>query len=149
MKEDNLNKSFFQKTCYKIKSALCRARDSFLLASKGKEDLQIVLWGWGVAAYVASFFINKFILFVNLPIASWVISMLVIAYFIWHIVALKRCTPKKIPLTKEEKIQLKKDRLKRISNKLLLREPISKWNPSYAEIAFDLYLIVCFAEYLM
>ncbi|MFT6077001.1 MAG: fatty acid desaturase [Myxococcota bacterium] len=135
--------------CSKIKSLFAKAKKSFFLASKGKEDLKIVLWAWGIGAYVTSFFVNKLIIFTGIPLMQWIISIIAIAYFIWHIVALKKCSPKKTPLTNAEKEQYKKDRLKRISNKLLLREPISKWNPAYAQIAFNLYLIVCFSEYLL
>jgi hypothetical protein len=149
MTKNNLPKTFFEKLSLKTKAILTKVKKSFFLASEGKEDLQIVLWGWGVAAYVVSFFVNKLVMYSNPPIVKWIISILAIAYFIWHIYVIKKCSPKKIPLTQEEKEKLKKERLKRISDKLLLKKPISKWNPAYAEIAFDLYLIVCFGEYLL
>ncbi len=121
----------------------------FDLVHDGKEDLVIVLWVWGGAAYFASFFINKLVLFVNLILIKWSLSILVIAYFVWHIIIIRRCSPKKLPLSKEEQEQLKKDRFKRFLRKLFLKEPFTKWNPAVIATVIDLYIIVYFLEYLI
>jgi hypothetical protein len=60
----------------------------------------------------------------------------------------KRCAPKKIPLTKEEKEKLKKGRTKRFFRKLFLQESVGKWNPAVVTIAVDLYIIIYFFEYI-
>jgi hypothetical protein len=121
----------------------------FDLVHTGKEDLVIVLWVWGGGAYLLSFFVNKLVLFINLLFLKWVISMLVIAYFVWHIFIIRRCSPKKPPLSPEEKEKLKKDRFKRFFRKLFLREPFTKWDPAVVGIAINLYIIVHFLEYLL
>jgi hypothetical protein len=121
----------------------------FDLVHKGKEDLAIVLWVWGGGAYLLSFFINKLVLFINLLFIKWIISILVIAYFVWHIIIIRRCAPKKPPLSAEEKEKLKKDRVKRFMRKLFLREPFTKWDPAIVGIAINFYVIVHFLEYLL
>lgn len=135
-------KQFFENKFPKIKH-------HFDLVHDGKEDLVIVLWVWGGLAYLSSFFINKLILLINVMFFKWVISMLVIAYFIWHIFIVRRCSPKKTPLSQEEKERLKQDRFKRFLRKLFLKEPFTKWDPAIVSIAIDLYVIVHFLEYLV
>ena len=120
----------------------------FVIANQGKEDLIIVLWVWGGGAYLLSFFINKLLLLTTLIFAKWIIAILVIAYFVWHIVVIKKCSPKKPALSKEAKEKLKKDRARRFLRKLFLNEPITKWNPALVATVIDLYVIVCFIEYL-
>ena len=135
-------KQFFNNYFPKIKH-------HFDLAQSGKEDLAIVLWIWGGAAYLASLFINKLVLFTNLMLLKWFLSILVIAYFVWHIIIIRKCSPKKVPLSKEEKEQFKKDRFNRFCRKLFLKEPITKWNPSLVATVIDIYVIVYFLEYLI
>jgi len=133
---------FFGKYYFNIKH-------HFDLVHKGKEDLAIVLWVWGGGAYLLSFFINKLLLFISLLFMKWVISMFVIAYFVWHIIIIRRCSPKKPPLSNEEKGKLKKDRVKRFMKKLFLKEPFTKWDPAIVGIAINLYIIVHFLDYLL
>ncbi len=131
------------------KNHFSKIKHHFDLVQSGKEDLVIVLWVWGGGAYLLSFFINKFVLFINLSFIEWIISILVIAYFVWHIFIIRRCSPKKPPLSKEEKEKLKKDRSKRFLRKLFLKEPLTKWNPAIVAIAINLYIIIHFLEYLL
>ncbi|MES2678075.1 MAG: hypothetical protein V4612_07195 [Pseudomonadota bacterium] len=126
-----------------------KIKHHFDLVHDGKEDLVIVLWVWGGAAYFISFFINKLVLWINLILIKWFLSVLVIAYFVWHIFIIRRCSPKKPPLSQEEKERLKKDRFKRFCRKLFLKEPFTKWNPPIVATAIDLYVIVYFLEYLI
>ncbi len=122
----------------------------FDLIRNGKENLTIVLWAWGGGAYFIAFFINKLIsLNGNLLILKWLLSLLVIAYFIWHILIIIKCSPKKPPLSNEEKELLKKDRFKRFLRKLFLQEPFTKWDPANVCKVIDLYVIVVFMEYLI
>jgi len=124
-------------------------KNHFNLAHNGKEELAIVLWVWGGGAYLISFFIDKLVLFISLLFVKWIISMLVIAYFVWHIIVIRRCSPKKPPLSLEEKERLKKDRFKRFLRKLFLKEPFTKWNPAVVATVIDLYIVVHFLEYLL
>ena len=132
-----------------IKNLPSEVKKSFELAWNGKEELEVVIWIWGGGAYLLSLLINRIILWNKFYIIDALLSLVVIAYFVGHIVAIRRCAPKKKPLTKEEKEQLKKDRVKRFFRKLLLQEPISKWNPVAVVIAIDLYVIVYFLEYII
>jgi len=135
-------KLFFASHFPKIKHHLDLVRD-------GKEDLVIVLWVWGGAAYLSSFFISKIVIFVSLVFIKWLLSILVITYFVWHIIIIRRCSPKNPPLSKEEQERLKKDRFKIFCRKLFLKEPFTKWNPSVVATVLDIYIIVYFLEYLL
>lgn len=126
---------------------------SFKKIMKGEEDLKTVMWFWGGIAYVFTYLILRKVLKISeSEILDLVISSFVIAYFIWHIYALKKCSPKKPKLTKEQKEILKKERMKRISKsflrKIMLQEPISKWNSASVLIALNLLYIIIFFEYL-
>jgi hypothetical protein len=121
----------------------------FDLVHEGKEDLIIVLWVWGGGAYLVSFFIDKFILITKIMFIKWILAILIMIYFIWHIFVIRRCSPKKAPLTAEEKELLKKDRVNRFFRKLFLREPLTKWNPAFIATVIDIYAIVYFMEYLI
>jgi hypothetical protein len=143
MKHPNVNvKQFFEKYFSIIKT-------HFNLAHNGKEELAVVLWVWGGGAYLISFFIDKLILLINLLLIKWIISMLMIAYFAWHIVVIRKCSPKKPPLSLEEKEKLKKDRFKRFLRKLFLKESFTNWDPAVVAIVIDLYIVVHFLEYLL
>lgn len=134
------------KSCFK--NFLETIKNDFQKIQKGEEDLNKVIWLWGGLAYVASFFISKLVILVKLSFIKWIIAILVITYFIWHILAIRKCSPKNPELTEEEKAALKKDRVNRFFRKLFLREPITKWNSSTFSIVVDLYIIVVFFGYL-
>ena len=121
----------------------------FTIANQGKEDLVIVLWVWGGVAYLLSLIINKLVLLTKIMFIKWVIAILTIAYFVWHIIIIKKCSPKKPPLSETEKERLKKDRVNRFFRKLFLKEPITKWNPPTVATVIDIYIIVCFLSYLI
>ncbi len=136
-----------------LKNYLKRIDFSFKQIMKGEEDLKIVMWWWGGIAYVFTYFILRKVLKISEnEILDLAISSFVIAYFIWHIYALKKCSPQKPKLTKEQKEILKKERMKRISKsflkKIMLQEPISKWNSANVLIALNLLYIIIFFEYL-
>lgn len=132
-----------------IKNYSLKIQNSFQTAWAGKEDLEIVLWIWGGAAYLASIFINKLILWNKIAFFDFFLSAMVVSYFVVHIIITRRCAPKKTPLTKEQKEELKKDRAKKFLRKLFLQEPLKKWNPVVITIAIDLYIILYFSEYII
>lgn len=132
-----------------IKNLPSNIKNSFILTKSGKEDVEIVIWLWGGIAYLLATFFSKLILWNKYFIIDCLISLLVIAYFFCHIIALRRCAPKKPTLTKEEKEILKKERTKRFLRKLFLQEPISKWDPVMVAIVIDLFVIVTFLEYII
>lgn len=124
---------------------------SFTNATKGTENLNIVIWYWGIIAYlVAYFIINKAIHAIDIHFIEIAISVLTAIYFAWHIYAVKKCSPKKIKLSKEDKkrqkIENKHKRVKSMMRKLLLQEPITKWNSVKVTIVMDLLCIAIFLD---
>ena len=128
---------------------LTAIKEHFKLASNGKEDITIVLWVWGGLAYLTSFALNKLAIAIGFKIIIWLLAILMIAYFSWHIYIIRKCTPKKPPLTNEEKEQIKKDRVNRFFRKLLLKESLTNASPSTVGIVIDLYVIIYFFEYFI
>lgn len=124
-------------------------KQSYHLAWNGKENLKNVFYLWGGLAYIGAFLANKLVRFNTITVIDWLICSIVIAYFVAHIIVVRRCTPKKPPLSKEEKEQRKKDRFKRFYRKLFLQEPLTKWDSSKVVIAADIYVILYFFEYLI
>jgi quinol-cytochrome oxidoreductase complex cytochrome b subunit len=131
-----------------IKNYTLIIKNSFHQALNGKENLEIVTWIWGGLAYLLALFVNKLVIWNKIFAIDFILSSIMVGYFIIHIFMVKRCAPKKTPLTKEEKEKLKKDRAKRFFRKLFLQESIRKWNPAVVAIAIDLYVIIYFFEYI-
>jgi hypothetical protein len=130
------------------------AEQSFKASIRGEEKLSVIIRWWGIIGYLVFYFIvNKLIQFNKITVIDIFLSSLAIVYFSWHIFALKRCSPKKPKLTKEEKklIKLKNEGQfwKSFMRKLLLQEPITKWNTVSVLIALDLLYIVIFLEYII
>lgn len=133
---------------------LGKIETSFKNATKGKETTRNLIWKWGLTGYlIAYFIINKLIEMSDLHIVKVGISLLAVIYFIWHIFALKKCSPKKIKLTKAEKklikFKNKQGRGKRMLRKFLLQESISKWDPILVTIAIDVLCLVHFFGYVV
>lgn len=136
-----------------MQNFLKKVETSFKLATKGEEKIHNLIWSWGLPSYLICYFvINKLLKIPGFAIIDVGTSIFVISYFCWHIYALKKCSPKKPKLTKEEKKQLriknKQERGKRIMRKLLLQEPISKWDPVLVTIVIDLFCIAHFLNYI-
>lgn len=124
---------------------------SFTEATKGRENLNIVIWYWGIIAYLVAYFIaNNTINAININFVEITISVLMVIYFIWHIYVIKKCSPKKIKLSKEEKkrqkIENRQNRIKSIMKKFLLQEPMTKWNSVKVAIVMDVLCIASFMD---
>jgi len=125
---------------------------SFDKANKGQEQLNNIIYWWGVLAYLIAYFIlNKIIFLVQIRAIDILISLLSCVYFIWHIFVLHKCKPKKPVITQEEKkkieLERKKEMPKKIIRKIFLREPIFKWNTISVITALDLFAIAHFSGY--
>jgi len=134
----------------KIKS---KVQNSFLIAWKGKENLSILINYWGIPSLLICYFvINPIIKKIKIDIVSDILCAAVVAYYIWHIIVLKKCSPKKPKLSKEEERELKekkrKNRVKSILRKITLKESVIEWNPVSVMMATDLFALVTFADYL-
>ena len=127
---------------------------SFRAASKGQENIQIVIRWWGILAYIFFYFVvNNLILKINIRFSDLILSWIGVIYFIWHIYVLIKCSPKKPKLSDEEKKKLREERLhnlpRSIMRKLFLQESISKWNPVAMCIAVDLLFFTNFLGYII
>ena len=125
---------------------------SFNKANKGQEQLNIIIYWWGVLAYLIAYFIlNKIIFLVDIKTIDILVSILACIYFIWHIFVLHKCKPKKPELSDEEKkkieLERKKEMPKKIFRKIFLREPIFKWNIISVITAVDLFAVAHFSGY--
>ncbi len=136
-----------------MNQTLNKIEASFKAAMRGEETIHNLIWYWGAIAYVTSYLINRLAIggghyrFFDITI-----SVLICVYFVWHIYVLKKCSPKKPKLTKEEKRNLRilarKDFGKRFIRKLFLQEPLSEWNPVFVTVVIDVFSIANFINYI-
>ncbi len=136
-----------------MKQYLKKIKESFFKASKGEEVFFRVIWFWGVLFYIVSFFLEKAIQAIFWKFFSFMISLITISYFVWHIYAIHKCKPKRKKLTKIEKKIIKQKAkqqfLKTFMKKLLLQQSWSKWKSETVITAIDLYIILHFATYVI
>ena len=91
-----------------------KIKESFKAALSGQETTNNLIRWWGVIAYLVAFFIfDGAIKMLNIYAVTVVLSVIAIIYFTWHIYVLKKCSPKKPKLTKEEKLKKAKSELKK------------------------------------
>ncbi|MBM5781968.1 MAG: hypothetical protein FJ368_00925 [Pelagibacterales bacterium] len=136
------NSGFFEKIKLSFKASL-----------KGEENPKVLIYYWGLVSWFTAFFvIDKIIKINDIRVIDVSVSILTIIYFVWHIYVLKKCSPKKPKLTKEEKKKLKEEARKEIGKKLLrklfLQEPIRKWDLIFVSMVFDAFCIAQFLGYI-
>lgn len=129
-------------------------KNSFNSSLRGQESINNLIWWWGAIGYLVAYFImEKIVMAVDYRIVDILVSAITVIYFVWHIYALKKCSPKKPKLTKEEKKKLKLEKKrslsKRFMNKLLLRESITNWDPIFVTMVIDVFVIVTFLDYII
>lgn len=127
---------------------------SFKLAMKGEEDPKILVRWWGIGAFLFFYFVVvSAIKFIDIKFIDIILSSFGVVYFSWHIYVIKKSSPKKPKLSKEEKSRLRKEAIanfpKAFMRKLLLQEPISKWNPVTMTIVVDLLFLLQFLGYIL
>jgi hypothetical protein len=127
---------------------------SFKASLRGEENVNNLIYLWGVISYLIAFLVfNKAIRFFHSYYVGAVLSVIAICYFAWHIYALKKCSPKKIKLSKEEKEKIREENKdtvsKSIARKLFLQEPITKWNPVFVTMVIDVFCIAQFLGYIL
>ncbi len=133
---------------------LNRIETSFKAAMRGEELIRRLVWWWGLIGYLVAYFVvDRIIKINNIVFIDVVLSLLTVAYFSWHVYVLKKCSPKKPILSKEEKKRAReesrKDFGKRMMRKLFLQESISKWDPAFVSTIIDLFCIASFLTYLL
>ncbi len=135
-------------------SIISKIEDSFKRAMKGEESVNIIIWWWGVVAYLISYFVmNKLVRTVDIKAIDILVSLIATVYFCWHFYVLRKCRPKKPKLTKEEKkIQKMKKRKefgKKFFRKIFLQEPITKWDPIFITLVIDAFCVAHFFGYVV
>lgn len=136
-----------------MKNILSKIESSFKASTKGEESINVLIYGWGLVGWIIAYFAaNKLIKMIDFTFVDILISILSASYFIWHIYALRKCSPKKPKLSKEEKRKLKqearKDLGKKIMRKLFLQESIRKWDPAFVSTVIDLFCVGQFLSYV-
>jgi hypothetical protein len=131
-----------------------KIENSFKASIKGEEDIKTLIRWWGFLGYFFFYFVaNKIIKASDLIFIDVAVSSIATIYFSWHIFAMIKCSPKKPKLSKEEKRELRKKQLKEapkaFMRKLLLKEPISRWNPITMTIAMDLLFFTHFFGFIL
>lgn len=137
-----------------MKDILNKIESSFKLSLSGKESVSVLIRWWGIGGYLVSYFIvNKIIEVNKFRFIVVVFAILMCAYFVWHIYALRKCSPKKPELSKEEKAKLKEEArrnfARRFFRKLFLQESISEWNPVFITMMIDVFCIAHFLSYIV
>lgn len=129
---------------------------SFKAASRGKEDVNVLIWRWGLVSYLLSYFVLfDFVQYLNNNIRFLAIlsAVIICAYFIWHIYAVVKSMPKAVKLTKlqkkQQKLLKKKSLAKSFFRKLLLQEPWFKTNKTSFAIILDLLCLAFFLEFII
>lgn len=137
-----------------MSNVISKIEDSFTRAMKGEESVNIVIWWWGIIAYLFAYFVlDKTIKAVDIRAIDILISLLATIYFCWHFYILRKCRPKQPKLSKEEKkIQKMKNRKefgKKFLRKLFLQESITKWDPILITLVIDVFCIAHFFGYVI
>lgn len=127
---------------------------SFYAASKGQEDMKILIRWWGFISYAFFYLVvDTLIQKVDLKVFDIILSVIGVIYFGWHIYAVYKCKPKKPKLTKEEKKTMRQEAWRNAPRaflrKLFLQEPIMKWNPVTMIIVLDVLFMMNFLGYLL
>ncbi|MDA0901859.1 MAG: hypothetical protein O3B09_00405 [Proteobacteria bacterium] len=130
-----------------------KLQDSFSLAWKGEEKMFNVLLWWGTLSYIICYFTLRIIVeSVEIRFIEIITALIIVTYYIWHIIVIKRCSPKKPKLSKEEekklKAQRRKELPKNILRKIFLKEPVSKWNPPLMFTVIDAYIVIIYTMHI-
>ena len=137
-----------------MKEFATKIKVSFLSSLKRQESPQALIRWWGLISYIFFYFVvNKIIMASDNKFLDLLLSWIAVIYFSWHAIVLKLCAPKKPKLSKEEKAKLRIEKIKnapkQIMRKILLQEPISKWNPIFMTILVDMLFITHFLGYIL
>lgn len=132
---------------------LSKIESSFKASLRGEESINTLIYRWGLISWIVAYFIaNKLVRMIDLRFTDVLISIVAASYFIWHIYVLRKCSPKKPKLSKEEKRKLReesrKDLGKRMMRKLLLQESIKKWDPIVVTMVIDAFCMAHFLGYV-
>jgi len=87
--------------------------ESFSQAWNGKEKINNIFIWWGIIAYLICYFIlNPLIVKIDIVAIDVIISLIIVSYFIFHIILIRKNSPKKPKLTKAQEKKLKEEKKK-------------------------------------
>ena len=134
-------------------NVFAKIENSFKKAMAGQESVNVVIYWWGALGYLVSYLlIERMIKAIDITFVDILLSIIPMIYFSWHIYVLKKCSPKKPQLTKEEKAIIRAEKRKvfwkSFLRKLLLQEPITRFDATFTTIVIDVFSIACFSTYL-
>lgn len=136
-----------------MKDFFSKLEASFKAALRGEENVNAIIYWWGVIGYAVAFIVNKIITSLHIYAFGFVVSAVMVSYFIWHIYVLRKCAPKKPKLTKEEKAKLRSERLKemprKVMRKILLQESITKYDPVFVTMVIDAFCVAQFLGHIL
>jgi hypothetical protein len=130
---------------------------SFKKVSSGNQNLKKVLWVWGVLpAMIDILIIERFIYKVHFNVIEIVLGMLIVSYFVWHLVAIRKNIPEyNLPRAERKRLKAKrkKQRIaekkknaesmwKGLLQKLLLKKSWGKFSFTKVVVCLDLIVIL-------
>lgn len=103
--------------------------------------------------YIFSYLVvDRVIRVSNWYFVDFLLSLLAVAYFSWHIYAIIKCSPKKPKLSKEERQKLKLEKRRNFGKsflrKLLLQESITNFDTPFTVKVIDVFCIANFLGYI-
>jgi hypothetical protein len=119
-----------------------------------EKTVNILIWIYGPAGYLSSYFIinNLMMVFKNMG-SNIALLAIIIAYFSWHIYQLRKCSLIKQQISKKSQKTINtppRSLARSFLRKLFLQESLTKSNPILVAILIDLYFIVsnvsCFLD---
>ncbi len=116
-------------------------------AFKGKEPLSSLVIPGSICYFIFLGIIDFNILSrIYLGFLNKTACVLGLMFFVWHLIAVRRCSPKTIKLSKEEEKQLKiqqnQQRVQKLIHKLMLKEAIFNIQTNTFLTVIDFYFIV-------
>jgi len=115
---------------------------SFQKANKKQETLKILVVYWLLLSLPFFYLIISILAKSNIKLISLTLGILIMIYYLWHIIAIFRCTPKKTNKGKFRFSNIPKS----LGQKLLLKRPWIDTRFSTVIILIDLFLILTILE---
>lgn len=132
-----------------VRNCFVKLKTSLVMANEGKESIKKVLWWWGAPFYLISYFItDNFIKWNPIKLFDILISLVNISYFVWHIMAIKKCSPKPPELGEKELKEKRREILKSFLRKLFLKEPVTNWKIENVFVTVDVFVITIYSLYI-
>ena len=137
-----------------LRRLLTLVKKIFLLLEKVSQypkTINSLAFIWGAPVYLLAMISAKILRFTP-SFFDITISFALLFYLIWHIIEVKKIKPKKLKLSKEEKLKILAKEQQKGSpflRKLLVQQSIFKFNPYVVLIVIDLVFIAHFSQIIL